>query len=54
MRSLLKLFLLIILAVIALPILLVLVIVAIVALPLLWEHITARYTSPPDQGATAG
>jgi hypothetical protein len=52
MRSLLKVLVLIILGVLALPVLLVLVIVAIVGLPLLWEQITARYTSPPDRGTT--
>ena len=41
-----------ILGVLALPVLLVLVIAAIVGLPLLWEQITARYTSPPDRGTT--
>ena len=53
MRSLLKLLLLIILGLLALPVLLVLVIVGIVGIPLLWEQITARYTSPPEQGESA-
>jgi hypothetical protein len=53
MRLLLRLLALIILGPIALGLLLILALVAIVGLPLLWEQITAKYTSPPESGPPA-
>ena len=54
MRLLLKILALLILGPIVLGLVLVLAIVAIVGLPLLWEQLTAKLTSPPDQGTTGG
>ncbi|MBV9280279.1 MAG: hypothetical protein JOZ41_09385 [Chloroflexi bacterium] len=50
MRLLLKLLAIIILGPLVLGLLLILSVVAIVGIPLLWEEITARFTSPPGQG----
>jgi hypothetical protein len=52
MRLLLKLLAILILGPLALGLLLILAVVAIVGLPLLWEQITARFASPPQQGTT--
>ena len=49
MRLLLKILAVIVLAPLLLGLLLVLGVVAIVGLPLLWEQITGKYTSPPEQ-----
>jgi hypothetical protein len=52
MRLLLKILALVILGPIALALLMVLAVVAIVGVPILWEQFTAKYTRPPQQGAT--
>ncbi|MGI8827052.1 MAG: hypothetical protein ACR2JC_15705 [Chloroflexota bacterium] len=53
MRLVIRLVLFILLAPLALGLLLILGVVAIVGLPLLWEQITAKWTSPPpDTGTT--
>lgn len=54
MRLLLRILAIIILGPLALGLLLILAVVAIVGLPLLWEQITARYTSPPPEQGTSG
>jgi hypothetical protein len=51
MRFLLKLLAVLILGPLVLGLLLVLAVVAIVGLPLLWEQITAKYTSPPEESS---
>lgn len=53
MRLLLKILALIIFAPLALGLLFILAVVAIVGVPLLWEQLTARFTSPPEQGTSS-
>ncbi len=54
MRFLLRLLALLIFGPLVLGLLLILAVVAIVGLPLLWEQITGKYSSPPEQGTAEG